>query len=169
MIDLVRENAPAAETIIVAGVGDVAAWRVGVTQDGARPVWIAETRPRSIWFTMSEEDPRAIAEGDPDNLLESLSKAGERVFGERWIDTLTSIAGLGARSIDKWFQRGEIPPPRIVAWMAWLAASNPPEGVGAALALLRSCDNPEVALTFARKFAEHIDQPRNSIQGGTNR
>lgn len=88
-------------------------------------VWIVADTPRRI------EPPTVSAAA----LLEAIDTAATRLFGQGSRAAVERAAGLRRGSIGQWVRREQIPPPGVVAWLAWAASHPRPAELGHAIRL----------------------------------
>lgn len=108
-------------------------------------IWIVADVPRWI-------DPVTIS---AESMLEAVNIAAQQVFGHGHRAAFDQIAGVRPGSLNQWARREQIPPPRLVAWLAWLAGHPDPASLGAALRLVEMCgDDAEARVRMARTALE---------------
>ncbi len=95
---------------------------VGFADDG---------RPVSLRF-----EPRELDGADTMTLMAAFDKACARIWGQHWQGSLELVCDLRKGTARKWVKDGQIPPPMIVAWVAYLCARDDARVMGRMLEAL---------------------------------
>ena len=88
-------------------------------------VWIVDETPRRI-------DPPTLSAA---TILEAVDAAATQLFGYGARGPLERAAGIRRGAVGQWIRREQIPPPQIVAWLAWAVSHPRPEELGQAIRL----------------------------------
>ncbi len=83
---------------------------IGTTEDGVKVY---------LWI-----EPREVHGADPMALMAAFDKACARIWGQHWRGSLELVCDLRKGTARKWIKDGQIPPPMIVAWVAYLCARD---------------------------------------------
>lgn len=78
--------------------------------------------------------PREVIGETPEALLSAFEKACAVLWGaNEWRAALESVCGLRAGTVRQWQRRGQIPPPMVLGWIAYLREQDEPRALGYAL------------------------------------
>ena len=100
---------------------DAAEWlEIGTGRDG-RPVSVCDDPPRRLRNATTEE------------LWPALDKACGRIWGFHWRAPFEEIAGLRKGASREWQRRNQIPPPILLAWIAYIASRPDRRAIGSYL------------------------------------
>ena len=79
-------------------------------------------------------DPRALDwphDADPlPEFFPAFVKSCARIWGQQWHAGLERAAGLRKGTASQWMKRGQIPPPVLVAWVAYICARPDARAIG---------------------------------------
>ncbi|WP_412506167.1 hypothetical protein [Roseovarius sp. SYSU LYC5161] len=119
-------------------------------EPGADPArWIVAPGVEIIEDTPRRIDPPTVS---AEALLAAVDAAAARIFGHGHRAAFDRAAGVRPGSLNQWVRRDQIPPPRLVAWLAWVSSHPKPEEVGHALRLVIACgDRAESRVAVARR------------------
>lgn len=67
--------------------------------------------------------------------LAAFGVAAAKVFGRHWHEDFGIVTGVSRA--DRWAAKGMLPPPRLVKWIAWVAAQNDARALGAMMVAWR--------------------------------
>ena len=67
-------------------------------------------------------EPREIMGATTAALMRAFDKACARIWGQHWQGSLELVCDLRKGTARKWMKDGQIPPPMIVFWIAYLSA-----------------------------------------------
>lgn len=109
-------------------------------------------------FVALNVDPRTLIGAKPDEFFPAFAKSCARIWGEHWHGGLERAAGLRKGTASQWMKRGQIPPPVLVAWVAYICARPDARAIGRFLDGLAETKAPEAS------FAEAVQ-----AFGGMNR
>ncbi len=87
----------------------------------------------SVWLDI---EPRTIEGADTMALMAAFDKACARIWGQHWLGSLELVCDLRKGTARKWMKDGQIPPPMIVAWVAYLSARDDARVLGRLLEAL---------------------------------
>lgn len=120
-------------------------FEIGQMADGAAVWYQGMDRPRvrrvfSTYerATIGEPETETVEEDiDVEVVISTFEDAAKTIFGDDWQTILEQLLDL--RDAGTWRRNLRLPPPRIVAWIGYLASSPYPRKTGIAL-LSRSVD-----------------------------
>ncbi len=78
--------------------------------------------PRAIGW---DKDAHPVAE-----FMHAFDRACGRIFGQHWQGSLELVCDLRKGTARKWMKDSQIPPPMIVAWIAYLSAREDARSIG---------------------------------------
>ncbi len=81
-------------------------------------------------------EPRQVIGADTMALMAAFDKACARIWGQHWQGSLELVCDLRKGTARKWMKDGQIPPPMIVAWVAYLSARDDARVLGRLLEAL---------------------------------
>ena len=73
-------------------------------------------------------EPREIDHAD--EFFPAFAKSCARIWGEHWHAGLERAADLRKGTASQWMKRGQIPPPVLVAWVAYICARPDARAIG---------------------------------------
>ena len=101
-------------------------------------------------------EPRHVEDRDAFRL--AWAHACARIWGEHWRAGLERAADLRKGTASKWMNRGEIPPPSLVAWVAYICARPDARAIGRFLDGLSETRNPDASFAEALSAFEGMNQ-----------
>lgn len=100
-------------------------------------------------------EPRAImGSATVPDLFKAMDRAGARLWGFAWKEPFESLFGLGKGRVNNWMSRQVIPPPRLVAWLAWAGAQDNPRALGIAILTALECERQGAAVEHVTRAAQ---------------
>ncbi len=103
-------------------------------------------------------DPRALAGGDIDEFFPAYAKSCARIWGEHWHAGLERAADLRKGTAAQWMKRGQIPPPGLVAWVAYICSRPDARAIGRFLEGLAETKAPEASFAEAVQAFEGMSR-----------
>ncbi len=96
--------------------------RSNAPPQGGNTIFIGYSSPcNPVWLDF---EPRIIEGADTMALMAAFDKACARIWGQHWQGSLELVCDLRKGTARKWMKDGQIPPPMIVAWVAYLSARD---------------------------------------------
>ena len=92
-------------------------------------------------------EPREI--DHVEEFFPAFAKSCARLWGEHWHAGLERAAGLRKGTAAQWMKRGQIPPPVLVAWVAYITARPDARAIGRFLDRLAETEAPEASFAEA--------------------
>ena len=102
--------------------------------------------------------PRALDGAKPDELFPAFAKSCARIWGEHWHAGLERAADLRKGTAAQWMKRGQIPPPVLVAWVAYICARPDARAIGRFLDGLAETKAPEASFAEAVQAFEGMSR-----------
>ncbi len=102
--------------------------RWGAPPQGGNTIFVGYSSPCDpVWLDF---EPRTIEGADPMALMAAFDKACARIWGQHWKGSLELVCDLRKGTARKWMKDSRIPPPTIVAWVAYLSARDDARAIG---------------------------------------
>lgn len=89
-------------------------WMIGLMD--TTPVYMDPGPPREIVYDEAEAAPVTM-----DDIRIEMSRAGGELWGPNWRRHLEDCTGMRPGALRKSLNRDQLPPPAILAWLAWIA------------------------------------------------
>jgi len=102
--------------------------------------------------------PRALAGADGDEFFPAFAKSCARIWGEHWHAGLERAADLRKGTASQWMKRSQIPPPVLVAWVAYICARPDARAIGRFLDGLAATSAPEASFAEAVQAFEGMNR-----------
>lgn len=102
-------------------------------------------------------EPRTIIGAELDEFLTAFAKACAVIWGMDWRSRLEVAARLRSGTVRKWMQQGTIPPPVIVAWVAYIRSREDARAIGRFLEGLGETDTPSDTMREALAAARGMN------------
>ncbi len=103
-------------------------------------------------------EPRAIIAADAKEFFPAFAKSCARIWGEHWHAGLERAADLRKGTASQWMKRGQIPPPVLVAWVAYICARPDARAIGRFLEGLAETKAPEASFAEAVQAFEGMNR-----------
>ena len=101
-------------------------------------------------------EPRKI--DHVDEFFPAFAKSCARIWGEHWHAGLERAAGLRKGTAAQWMKRGQIPPPVLVAWVAYICARPDARAIGRFLDGLAETNTPKASFAGAVQAFEGMNR-----------
>ncbi len=138
MIRLHRDEPPGEDWNVI---------EIGVADCG--PV-ILGTSPRALgWDADINPDPY---------FFPAFAKSCARIWGQQWHGSLERVAGLRNGTAKQWMNRVQIPPPVLVAWVAYICARPDARAIGWFLEGLAETNAPDDSFAEAVQAFEGMNR-----------
>ena len=93
-----------------------------------------------------------------DEFFPAFAKSCARIWGEYWHAGLERAAGVRKGTAAQWMKRGRIPPPVLVAWVAYITARPDARAIGWFLNGLAETEAPEASFAVAVQAFEGMNR-----------
>ncbi len=120
---------------------------IGSTDNG--PVFLGVS-PRILGWDHNA-DPEPV-------FFPAFAKSSARIWGEHWHAGLERAADLRKGTAAQWMKRGQIPPPVLVAWVAYICARPDARAIGRFLEGLAQTKAPEASFAEAVQAFEGMNR-----------